>query len=90
LLTIAQQWMLTYVYGRTQQAWYDRCHNNQPLTGSSKASGGLKQQRCAKTRGRTMSTGRRKDCSEYSDSSKEGELSQSTANMTINKDTINI
>jgi hypothetical protein len=36
-----------------------------------------------------MSTGRRRDCSEDSDSGKEGEMSQSTANMTINKDTIN-
>ncbi len=42
-----------------------------------------------KARGRIMSTGRRRDCLEDSDGGKEGEMSQSTANMTINKDTMN-
>ncbi len=57
--------------------------------GASKADGCLKQLWWAKTRGRTMSTGRRRDCLEDSDGGKEGEMSQSTANMTINKDTMN-
>jgi hypothetical protein len=52
-----------------------------------KVDGCLKQQRLAKTRGRTLSTGRRRDCLEDSDGGKEGKMSQSTANMTMNKDT---
>ena len=36
-----------------------------------------------------MSTGRRRDCSENLDGGKKGNMSQSTANTTINKDTMN-